>query len=65
MLVRKKLVQKCPFLSLVKKCSPLVNDNEEGPSGWGGGGLGLEKIDNIFIERKDDNLLSCKQMFNC
>ena len=24
-----------------------------------------EKFDNIFIERKDDILLSCKQIFNC
>ena len=40
---------------------PFVNDNEQGPSGGGG----LRKIDNIFIERKDDILLSCKQIFNC
>ena len=29
----KKCVQKCLFLSLVKKGPPLVNDNEQGPSG--------------------------------
>ena len=40
---------------------PFVNDNEQGPSGGGG----LRKIDNIFIERKDDILLACKQIFNC
>ena len=28
-------------------------------------GGGLRKIDNIFIERKDDILLACKQIFNC
>ena len=33
--------------------------------GEGGGGRGLEKNDNIFIERKDDILLSCKQISNC
>ena len=27
-------------------------------------GGGVEKIDNIFIERKGDILLSCKQIFN-
>ena len=42
------------------------NDNEQGPSGGeGGGGGGWIKIDNIFIERKNDNLLSPKQTFNC
>ena len=30
-----------------------------------GGGGGWIKIDNIFIERKNDNLLSRKQTFNC
>ena len=40
------------------------NDNEQGPSGGEGGG-GWIKIDNIFIERKNDNLLSRKQTFNC
>ena len=33
MLVRKKCVQKCLFLSIVKKRPPLVNDNEQGPPG--------------------------------
>ena len=32
---------------------------------WGGGGGGEREIDNIFIEMKDDSLLSCKQFFNC
>ena len=35
----------------------LVNDNEQEG--------GQRKIDNIFIERKGDVLLSCKQIFNC
>ena len=26
---------------------------------------GQRKIDNIFIERKSDVLISCKQIFNC
>ena len=30
---KKKCVQKCLFLSLVKNVSRLVNDNEQGPSG--------------------------------
>ena len=63
MLVRQKCVQKCRFLSLVKKRFPLVNDNEQGPSG-GEGGV-QRKNDNVFIERKDDILLSCKQISNC
>ena len=29
-----------------------------------GGHGGLELIDNIFIEKEDDILLSCKQLFN-
>ena len=51
-------------MSIFKPCqktfSPLVNDNEQGPSGGG-----QRKIDNIFIERKDDILLSLNQIFNC
>ena len=50
------------FLALSKNVSHLVRDNEQGPSGGGGG---LRKSDNIFIEREDDILLSCKQIFNC
>ena len=42
------------------KTSPPVNDNEQGPSGGA-----LREIDYIFIERKDDILLPCKQIFNC
>ena len=56
----KKMCSKMSFLSLVKKVSPLINDNEQGPSGGP-----EEKFDNIFIERKDDILLSCKQILNC
>ena len=52
------------FLALSKNVSHLVSDNEQGPSRGGGGG-GLRKIVNIFIEREDDILLSCKQVFNC
>ena len=48
-------------MSIFKPCqktfSPLVNDNEQGPSGGG-----QRKIDNIFIERKDDILLSLNQI---
>ena len=51
-------------MSIFKPCQktfpPLVNDNEQGPSGGA-----QRKIDNIFIERKDDILLSYKQIFNC
>ena len=51
-------------MSIFKPCQktfpPLVNDNEQGLSGGA-----QRKIDNIFIERKDDILLSCKQIFNC
>ena len=40
-------------MSIFKPCQktflPLVNDNEQGPSGGA-------KIDNILIERKDDIL---------
>ena len=50
-------------MSIFKPCQktfpPLVNDNEQGLSGGA-----QRKIDNIFIERKDDILLSCKQIFN-
>ena len=57
-LVRKKCVKKCLFFSLVKKTfPPIVNDNEQGQSGGA-----LRKIDNIFIEREGDILLSCKQI---
>ena len=51
------------FLALSKNVSHLVSDNEQGPSRGRGGG-GLRKSDNIFIEREDDILLSCKQVFN-
>ena len=51
-------------MSIFKPCQKtfpsLVNDNEQGPSGEAQG-----KIDNIFIETKDDILLSYKQIFNC
>ena len=44
-------------MSIFKPCQnkfrPLVNDNEDGPSGGA-----QRKIDNIFLERKDDILLS-------
>ena len=54
----------CSKMSIFKPCQkpfpPLVNDNEQGPSG-----AAWRKIDNIFIERKDDILLSCKQIVNC
>ena len=55
------------FLALSQNVSHLVSDNEQGPSGGGGVGVGggLRKSDNIFIEREDDILLSCKQVFNC
>ena len=50
-------------MSIFKPCQktfpPLVNDNEQGLSGGA-----QRKIDNIFIERKDDILLSCKPIFN-
>ena len=38
----------------------LVNDNEQGKSGGPS-----RKTDKIFIERKDDIFLSCKQIFYC
>ena len=48
-------------MSIFKPCQktfpPLVNDNEKGSSG-----VASRKIDNIFIERKDEILLSCKQI---
>ena len=57
------------FLALSKNVSPLVNDNEQGPSGVGGGGGGggtREKLRTLFyIERNDYIFLSCKQIFNC
>ena len=49
------------FLALSQNVSHLVSDNEQRPSVGGG----LRKSDNIFIEREDDILLSCKQIFNC
>lgn len=53
-LLRKKNVFKnVYFLALSKNVSPLVNDNEQGPSGRGGGGHS-RKTDKIFIETKDD-----------
>ena len=52
----------CTTKMLEKKCfSLLVNDNEQGQSG---GGVS-RKTDKIFIERKDDIFLSCKQNFYC
>ena len=55
-LVRKQYVQK--FLALSKNVPPpLITDNEKGSSG-----VASRKIDNIFIEGKDDILLSCKQI---
>ena len=54
----------CTTKMLEKKCfSLLVNDNDQGQSG-GGGGVS-RKTDKIFIERKDDIFLSCKQNFYC
>ena len=54
----------CSKMSIFKPCQktspPPVNDNEQGPSEGAN-----RKIDNIFVERKDDILLSCKQIFNC
>ena len=51
----------CTTKMLEKKCfSLLVNDNEQGQSG----GVS-RKTDKIFIERKDDIFLSCKQNFYC
>ena len=47
------------FLAMSKNVPP-VNDNEQGPSGGA-----LREIDYIFIERKDDIFLSCKQTFYC
>ena len=55
----------CSKMSFFKPCQktfpPLINDNEQGPSGGGP----EEKFDNISIERKDGILLSCKQILNC
>ena len=48
------------FLALSKNVSPLVNDNEQGPSRDPS-----RKTDKFFIERKDDILPSCEQSFNC
>ena len=42
-----------------KTFSPLVNDNEQGPSEGGGGG----KLITFYWE-EDDILLSCKQIFD-
>ena len=33
---KKKMCSKCLFLSILKKRAPLVNDDEQGPSGGGG-----------------------------
>ena len=46
-----------------KTFSPLVNDNEQGPS-EGGGGVGEREIDNILLRGKMIFLLSCKQIFD-
>ena len=43
-----------------KTFSPLVNDNEQGPSEGGGGG---EKLITFYRE-EDDILPSCKQIFD-
>ena len=55
---KKNVFKNVCYLALSKKVSPLVNDNEQGPSGGPS-----RKSDQIFIERKDD--ISCKQIFNC
>ena len=52
MLVRQKCVQKCLFLSLVKKRFPLVNDNERGPSGGEGGEVSREKMITFLLRGK-------------
>ena len=59
-LVRKNEFKNVYFLALSKNVSPLANDNEQGPSGER-----LRKTDKFFIERKDDILPSCEQIFNC
>ena len=47
--MRKKFVQKCLFLSLVKRTTPpLVNDNEQGPPGEGG----REKLITFLLRGK-------------
>ena len=47
---KKKCVQKCLFLSLVKRrFLPLVNDNEQGPSGGGGS---REKLITFLLRGK-------------
>ena len=48
------------FLALSKNVSPLVNDNDQGPSREPS-----RKTDTFFIERKDDILPSCEPIFNC
>ena len=35
-----------------KTFPPLVNDNEQGPSEGGGGGVGEREIDNILLRGK-------------
>ena len=59
MLVRKNEFKNVYFLAS-KNVSPLVNDNEQGPSRDPS-----RKTDKFFIERKDDILPSCEQSFNC
>ena len=59
MLVRKNEFKNVYFLAS-KNVSPLVNDNEQGPSRDPS-----RKTDKFFIERKDDILPSCEQIFNC
>ena len=58
---KKKMCSKMSiFKSYQKKFPPpLVNGNEQGPSGGP-----REKLITFCIERKDDILLSCKQIFN-
>ena len=59
-LVRKNEFKNVYFLALSKNVSPLVNDNEQGTSREPS-----RKTDKFFIERKDDFLPSCEQIFNC
>ena len=59
-LVKKNEFKNVYFLALSKNVSPLVNDNGPGPSR-----KPSRKTDKFFIERKDDILPSCEQIFNC